>query len=189
MEQVLHFLQQFHPLSPALQDHLFSVMTLRELNKKEFLLKAGHVCRHIYFIEQGLLRSYYLKRNTEVCSAFMKEQDVIVSLESFHTRTASHEYIQALEDSRLWCISYEDLYYIYRTYPEFNWTGRELLQNYYRLTAKQLFGLRMQQATERYAWLQEHYPEFLLRIPAKYLASWIGMSEVMLSKVKGQRIS
>lgn len=187
MELLLQFLSAVHPLSPGLQGYLASVIQYRELSKKDYLLKAGHVCRDIYFIESGLLRCYYTKGDIEICSWFMKELDVIVSIESFYGRTPSHENIQALEDCTLYYISYEQLYHAYREYPEFNWVGRELTQNYYRLWAKQLYGLRMQQAPERYAWLLEQHPELIQRVPAKYLASWLGITEVMLSVIKGKR--
>ena len=188
MERLLQFLQSVHPMSPELIEYLAGAIQMKELCKKEILLKAGHICRNIYFIEKGLLRCFYIKGNNEVCSWFMKEMDVIVSIESFYLRTTSYESIQALEDCVLYYISYEDLYHMYRTYPEFNWTGRELTQNYYILWAKQLYGIRMQQAPERYLWLLENHPDLILRVAAKYLASWLGITEVMLSKIKGMKL-
>lgn len=188
MEHVLQFLQSVHPLSTGLIDYLSLTIKQKQLPRKGILLKAGHICRNIYFIEKGLLRCFYLKGNTEVCSWFMKEMDVMISIESFYLRSTSYESIQALEDCTLHYISYEDLYHIYRTYPEFNWTGRELTQNYYILWVKQLYGLRMQQAPERYMWLIANHPELILRVPAKYLASWLGMTEVMLCKIKAKKL-
>ncbi len=189
MEKLFQLLNSVHPISPGLAEYMTEIVQWKELAKKEFLLKAGHLCRNIYFIEKGLLRCFYFKGESEICSWFMKENDVIVSIESFFLRTVSYESIQALEDCALYYISYEDLYHIYRTYPEFNWTGRELMQNYYIFWAKQLYGLRMQQAPERYKWLLVNFPDLILRVPAKYLASWLGITPVMLSIIKGKKIS
>lgn len=187
MEQLLFFLQSVHPLSAELIEHLRLTVKWRDLRKKDFLLKAGHICREIHFIEKGLLRCYYEKGDQQVCSWFMKEGDIIVSIESFYVRKVSYESIQALEDCQLFYISYEELYHIYRCYPEFNWISRELTQQYYILWAKQLYGLRMQSAQERYDWLLANFPELVLRVPAKYLASWLGIGEAHLSVVKGRR--
>ena len=187
MEQLLHYLNSIHPLSSSLHQHLFSILKVKELSKKGFLLKAGHTCRHIWFVKKGLLRCFYIKGETEVCSWFMKETDVIVSIESFFQQKESYESIQALEDAVLYYIEYSELQSIYRNFPEFNFTGRILLEKYYTLWAQQLYGLRMQPAQDRYKWLMENYPELILRVPAKYLASWLGITEVMLSRIKSKR--
>ncbi|MDP4265053.1 MAG: cyclic nucleotide-binding domain-containing protein [Bacteroidota bacterium] len=187
MEELLAFLNSVFPLSDALTEHLSLTVKVRELRKKEILLRAGHICRDIHFIARGLLRCYYEKGEQEVCSWFMKEGDVIVSIESFFERKVSYESIQALEDCVLFYINYDELYHIYQTYPEFNWISRELTQHYYILWAKQLYGLRMQSAQERYDWLLANFPELALRVPAKYVASWLGINEAHFSVVKGRK--
>ena len=188
MEQLFHFLMSVHPISTGLQKYLLSVIQVQSLKRKQFLLKAGHICRNIYFLEKGLVRFFYSKEGIEVSSSFMKENDIVVSVESFYNRIPSYENIQALEDCNLNYISYDHLYTTYREFPEFNWIGRELTQRYYGLSIRQLYGLRNQQATERYTWLVEQHPELVLRVPAKYLASWLGITEVTLSMIKGKRV-
>jgi CRP/FNR family transcriptional regulator, anaerobic regulatory protein len=188
MEELVYFLSSVHPLSEGLTSYLFGTLKIKELKKKDFLLKAGHICRNICFIEKGLLRCFYVKGDAEVSSWFMKEGDIIISIDSFYGQQASYESIQALEDSTLLYISYEELNYIYKTFSEFNFIGRVLTEKYYRLWAQQLYALRMQQAGERYKWLLDHYPELILRVPAKYIASYLGIEETTLSKIKNIRV-
>lgn len=188
MEALLCFLNSIYILSDELKDYLSEILKTKELKKKDFLLKAGHVCRNVCFIESGLLRCFYEKGENEVSSWFMKEGDVIISIESFYQQKESYEAIQAIEDSSLYYISHEELNYIYKTFPEFNFIGRVLTEKYYTLWAQQLYALRMQQATERYRWLMEHHPELILRVPAKYIASYLGIDETTLSKIKNVRI-
>ena len=85
MKELLLYLNSIYPLSHGLEDHLTAILRLKELPRKTYLLKAGHVCRNICFIKSGLLRCFYLRDNNEVSSWFMKEGDVIVS-ESFFNR-------------------------------------------------------------------------------------------------------
>lgn len=188
MEALLYFLDSIYPLSDGLKVHLFGILKTKELRKKDFLLRAGHVCRNVCFIESGLVRCFYAKGDNEVTSWFMKEGDVIISIESFYQQTESYESIQAIEDSILYYISYEQLNYIYKTFPEFNFIGRVLTEKYYTLWAEQLYALRMQQASERYKWLMDHHPELILRVPAKYIASYLGIDETTLSKIKNVRV-
>lgn len=171
-------------MSGGLRQYLEEKLQYREIPKKAFLLRAGHICRNVYFIESGLFRCFYVKGNTDVCSWFMKEADIIVSIESFFRQKESYESIQALEDSCIYYVDYPTLQHIYKEFPEFNFIGRELIQHYYILWAQQLYGLRMQNSAERFQWLMQNHPELFLRVPAKYLASYLGITDVTLSKLK-----
>jgi CRP-like cAMP-binding protein len=186
MEILLAFLNGVHSLSEDLTDYLKQHVRIKEIYKKDMLLKAGHVCRHIYFIEKGLLRCFYHKGNSEISSWFMKEGDLMVSIESFYRQKESYESIQALEDCTLHYVDYNELHYIYKTFPEFNYIGRELTQHYHILWTQQLYGLRMQTSQERYDWLLQHHSELILRVHAKHLASYLGITEVTLSKIKSR---
>ena len=189
MERLVGFLNAVHPLSDGLSGHLHEIIRYREIKKGDFLLKAGHMCRDIHFIDTGLLRCFYCKGDTEVSSWFMKDGDVIVSVESFFQRKPSYEWIQALEDCKLYYISYEQLYGIYHLYPEFNFISRELLQHYYILWTQLLHAIRMKSAEEKYEWLLERFPDYILRIPAKHLSSWLSISETHFSDVRRGRHS
>lgn len=186
MEELLLYLNTIYPLSNGLQLHLSKTLKEQAVQKKEYLLKAGHICRGIYFVREGLLRCFYIKDQHEVCSWFMKEGDVIASVESFFQQKPSYESIQALEDCTLYSLQYNELEYIYKKFVEFNYVGRVLVQKYYMLSEQRLYSLRMQRSQERYDYLMEHSPELILRVPAKYLASYLGLTEVTLSKLKGR---
>ena len=188
MQNLLKILNGIYPLSDPLNEHLLSTVKSKVLLKGDFLLKAGHICQHIYFIDKGLLRCFYQKGKVEVSSWFMKDFDVIVSVESFYQRTVSYEWIQALEDCELYYVSYDELYAIYNRYPEFNFVSRELTQHYYVMWTQLLHAIRMKTADEKYDWLLERFPDYILRIPAKHLSSWLGISEVHFSDVKRRRI-
>lgn len=188
MEALLQFLLAVHPMSEALIQHLALTVKLREVPKGQFILRAGHISRHVHFIHKGLLRCFYIKGDTDVCSWFMKEGDVIFSIESFYDQKESYESIQALEDCQLFYIDYSELQFIYQHFPEFNFIGRALTEKYHKLWAQQLYGIRMQQAADRYQWLLDHFPELILRVPAKYIASYLGITEVTLSSIKGKKM-
>lgn len=184
MEILLQYLDSIHPMSEGCKERLTSILKFKEVQKKGLLLRAGHICQHIYFIQKGLLRCFYFKNDVEISSWFMREGDVIVSVESFFHQATSYESIQALEDSELHYISYRELQDIYHRFPEFNFIARVLTEKYYCLSEQRLYSIRMMRASERYDYLLEHHPEFILRVPAKYLASYLGITPEMLSKIK-----
>jgi CRP-like cAMP-binding protein len=117
----------------------------------------------------------------------MKEGDVIVSVESFFDQTVSNENIQALEDSILHYISYRDLQYAYREYPEFNFIGRILTEKYYKMSEKRIYSLRMQRAFEKYHNLIDHFPQLVQRVPCRHIASYLGITEETLSRIRAMR--
>ena len=61
--------------------------------------------------------------------------------------------------------------------------SRELIQHYYILWTQLLHAIRMKSAEEKYQWLLERFPDYIFRIPAKYLASWLSVSETHFSDV------
>jgi CRP/FNR family transcriptional regulator, anaerobic regulatory protein len=186
MEQLIQFLNSIYPLSEALAAYLLKNLKTKELAKKDFLLKKGHVCKDICFIEKGMLRCYYMIDDKEVSSWFMKEGDVIVSVESFFRQTISYESIQALEDCTVHYITFNELQFIYRNFIEFNFISRVLLEHYYTLSEQRLYAIRMQRSHERYAYLMQHNAELIQRVPSKYLASYLGITDVTLSNIKSQ---
>src|SRR5215831_2840930 len=186
MEELLKFLNSIYPLSDKLIEHLGSVNKYKEYKKKDFLLKAGHICKNIYFVERGLLRGYYLKNDKEVSSWFIKEGELCISIKSFYNQTAGIENIHALEDTGVFYISHRELENIYHNYIEFNFVGRELTRKYHELWDDRLFGITMQSALERYEWLLSNHRDLALRVPAKFIASWLDITEVTFSKMKAK---
>lgn len=184
METLMYFLSSIYPISEELTSHLVQTLKYRQIKKKDYLLTAGQVSRHVYFILKGLLRCFYVKNDIEVSSWFMKEQDVVFSIESFYSQTPSYESIQAIEDTEVLYITHSELETIYHTYPEFNFIGRILTIKYHKLWAQQLYSIRMRTGPERYQWLMENHAELIQRVNAKDLASYLGVTPFTLSNLK-----
>jgi len=188
MGDIFKFLRQVFPVSDELALHPGRILKQKKIRRKTFLLKAGHVCRHIWFVQSGLFRCFYINHDAEVCSWFMKEGDVIISIESFFLQKSSFESIQALEDCEVYYIEYDELQQIYRNFPEFNVHGRVITEKYYCQSEQRLYSLRMQRAPERYAYLREYQPELLQRVASKYIASYLGLTEVTFSRIKNRKM-
>ncbi|HWK05263.1 MAG TPA: Crp/Fnr family transcriptional regulator [Puia sp.] len=187
MLSLFKYLRTVHPLSPELRDHLDDIVKEKKLNRKDYLLKAGQISGNIYFVGQGLLRSYYHKGGKEISSCFMKEGDLCIAVESFFTQQYGQENIQAIEDCVVQYITYEELQHIYSTFSEFNYIGRVLIERCYLQSVQRTTAMWMQKAHDRYHWFIQNFPELLQRVPAKYLASYLGITEVMLSNIKSGR--
>lgn len=187
MEELLTFLNSIYPLEKGSIDFLNKNLKWIEIPKKDFILKSGHICRNIYFIKTGLLRSFHVMDDREISSAFMKEGELILSVESFFNQSISNESIQALEDCFLFYISFEELQFAYQNFPDFNSLGRILTEKYYQLSERSLYSLRMQRAHEKYLFLLNHSPYIVQRVPLKYIASYLSITEETLSRIRSQK--
>lgn len=184
MNELFQYLNSIFPMSLELSEYLSRTLKSKKFARKEYLLVVGHVSKEIFFIESGLVRCFYDLHDKEVCSWFMKEGDVIISVESFFKQISSYENIQALEDTCTYFIDYNELQYLYQNFPEFNFIGRVLLEKYYALSEQRLYSLRMQTASERYYSLMQNFPEIIQRVPSKYIASYLGVAVETLSRSK-----
>ena len=182
MDSLLNYVEAIYPLSNPLKIHLRKHIQSKRVLKNEFILKAGNVSKNIYFIERGLLRTFYLKKDLEISSWFMKEGDFIISVSSFLKQVTSNESIHALEDCLLYSLSYNELQNVYRIFPEFNFIGRVITEKYYALSEDRRSALKMMRANERYDYLMENHGELLQRVPLKYIASYLGVTEVTLGR-------
>lgn len=186
MTTLMNWLCAIHPISNELRDRLEAVVKVKLIVRKDYLHKAGHYCRNIYFVEKGLLWTYYFQKGKVISSAFAKENDICASWESFFTQQYGLECIQALEDTDLSYISYNDYQELCKGFPEFNTICRLLLERCHVTKEQRLSALWMQPAADRLRWFANQYPDLFQRVPGKYLASYLGMSNVVLSRMRGR---
>jgi len=188
MEELFQMLDGIYPLSDGLKEYLMEHLKEKRIARKELLLKAGRICENIYFVAQGLLRCYYVRNGKEISTWFMKEGDVIASVESFFDQKPSYENIEALEDCVLYYVSHSELSHIYKTYLEFNYVGRELVQNYYKLSEKRLFSIRDTVGVEKMEFLLANHPDLISRVEGQHLASYLSITKEYFSILKPQEL-
>jgi CRP-like cAMP-binding protein len=167
-------------------NHLSKIIKSRHVAKRGYLLRPGEVCEHIFFIERGLLRCFYLSGETEVTSWLRREGRVVVSIDSYYDQVPSYEFIQAVEDTDLFYITFEEEQEVFNRFLEYNFIGRLLTQFELRDFARDLRNIRMHTAIERYEMLLKNDPELVRRVPNIYLASYLNMTTETLSRIRGQ---
>jgi CRP-like cAMP-binding protein len=184
MNSLFSYFGSLHPLSGPFVDYLTEAGHLACISRRATLLRAGEVCRNLYIVESGLLRCYYRKGGKEISSRFIQEGEICVSPESFFLRKPGQEFIEAIEDTMVSFISWEALQRLYRDFPDLNYLQRTLAEKWLIQMEQWRAGLWMQPAFERYEWFLSRFPDLAFRVPAKYLASYLGMTDVTLSIIK-----
>jgi CRP-like cAMP-binding protein len=183
---LFNYFSQIHPLSLDSEIALRERCLLKEFNKNEEIQAVGATCRTIYFVVSGLARIYYPKDGNEVTEYFAFENDLIIRAESLFTEQPSKKAIQALEDSVLVGIPAQPLFQLFDSYPDLERLFRKLVQIAYVDTLKRMEGIQFLTAEERYTKLIKDRPDLVLKIPLKHIASYLGITQVSLSRIRSQ---
>jgi len=186
MQHLLNHITNYYPLNTEAQNALHDCFEKITISKNEYLLRQGKVCRHLYFLEQGALRGYYDLDGKEITHWFGFENDFVTSFHSFITREPSVENIQLLESSTLWAISKEKLTDLFNHYHEIERLVRIVYEKYYIRLEERYVNAHFKTAKELYENLLRKRPHILERAPLGYIASYLGISQETLSRIRGR---
>lgn len=188
MNAIFSLLNTILPVSPDFQKVLGQQLKLMTVARKHVLLQAGRTSSAIYFIEEGIVRGYYLKESKDITTGFLRKGDLVISPLSFYTQSPSYEYLELLTDGKLWTLSYNQLQNLYNSYTELNYMSRVLTEQYYARSELRSHHLRMLQVEERYEIFLSTYPGLANEVSGKYIASFLGMSQETLSRIRGLKL-
>lgn len=187
MDGFISAVKEVIALKPDEEAIIRGCFKVKEIKKGEHLMKQEQVCQHLYFIESGLLHTYYLHDGKIVSSWFYKEGDIMTSWYSFLSQEPGFEFIQALEDSVVWFISSQDLNDLYRKLPSMERFGRVLMEMQLSFVERFNKGYMFMSAKEKYALLTEYIPDVTLRVKLGLIAGFLGISQETLSRIRGQK--
>ncbi|MCK6615354.1 MAG: Crp/Fnr family transcriptional regulator [Ignavibacteriaceae bacterium] len=178
------FYERFIPLTEGMWRELESRLTVRELKKGEIFINEGERCDYVSFVEEGLLRMYYLKEGKEVSAAFFFSGIYLSVYDSFVTRSPSRVCVDALTDSVLINLDYDSVQTLYRMNPEFEKFGRLIAEAILVSTNKRMMSLMLDDPETRYKNLLKERPKVIQHIPQYMIASYLGVTPEGLSRIK-----
>lgn len=186
MEQIKSYLEQIATISDADWAFFTSKLKRRVIAKKSIFLKLHEIEHHISFIESGVVRLFIPKENPEkeITFGFSFTNQFISAYDSFLTQTPSAYQLQALTDTILFSISYDDLQAVYKTTQIGNLIGRLTAERLFLLKSKREQHLLNLTAEERYLKLFKERPELLKEVSLKYISSYIGVTPQALSRIR-----
>lgn len=180
------YLKSVIPVSVELNSALESVCRKKTIGKGEIILHEGKMSSTLLFVETGLLRGYYFLEDKEVTSWFAQEGEFATCFYSFISGEASFETIQTLEETEVVEISKEALENIYKKFSETERIGRILTEAYYLKLDGRFLSLHFKTAKERYQHLFKTNPSLLQRAPLGYIASYLGITQETLSRIRAE---
>ena len=184
MKILAETINRFNKLSKDSLHSFFAKMSPVKIQKGSFLIKQNTTATYLYFIESGMLRSYYFSNNKEVTISFSFSGDFITSMSSFIKQGPGYENIEALEDCELYRIHYKDLQTLLENNKDLEHIYRILLEQYYIKLEEQLIFSKFKTAKERYLNLLKENPQIIQKASVGQIASFLDMSLETLSRIR-----
>ena len=174
-------------LTDAEFDRFTTFLQPKTYKKKDFLLQAGEISKHLAFVNEGIFRTYTIdKTGEEHVLQFSLEDWWTGDTYSGLTQKPSTFFIEALEDSHVYLIDNQELEKIFAEIPKFERYFRILAQNRFIALQERINGDLTDSAEERYLDLLNRYPTLPQRVPQQYIASFLGIQPPSLSRIRKQ---
>jgi len=157
------------------------------LGAKVLLLAEGDVAKRMYFVGKGALRLYFNDLEKEVTVQFFFENTFVCSMESFLENKPSRLNVETLEKGIYYSLSKEQYLALRETYPAFKAHFELFIQGRMFHYLNLLLDNIRQSPEQRYRSLIQEHPEILLRVPHYHIASYLGITPVSFSRIRGRK--
>jgi CRP-like cAMP-binding protein len=185
MEELINYLLQFGQLNLQQIDLVKSKIKIIELKKDAYFSEAGKIAKQVAFITDGILRvCYYNNKGEEITRYFIDENNFAVDINSFSTQIPSSEYIQAITDCTLFVFSKESLAELSQTIIGFDGIVNQITTKSLIEKVKRISPMLAEDAKVRYLNFLENFPKLANRIPLSLLASYLGITQSSLSRIR-----
>jgi CRP-like cAMP-binding protein len=159
----------------------------RKLKKKQNFTQPDVVCNDIGFIITGAVRYFYIKDGEEITGYFSFENEFVSSYKSYLTQSPGINYIQALEDTLVITISHQNMQLMLANLMlayKMERFGRLIAEHYLICYEDRMASFINQTPEERYLQLLSTGKEILQRMPQHYIAHFLGITPVSLSRIR-----
>lgn len=173
-------------LSAATLEELSHYCTRRTYEKESLILQNREICKHLYYIEQGLIRIFYYKKNKEITEWFAPSDNFCFSIISYFDELPSNLIIECLEKSKITLITKKGLDKLTKENLEISNLLISLFSDSLKTSQKRLYNLHFHTARQRYEKLFVDQPEIIKKAPQRYIASYLGISAETLSRIRNK---
>jgi CRP-like cAMP-binding protein len=187
MEQFKEFVKQRIDVTEEELNDIVSRYQVRKIKKKEYFLRAGEVCHHEAYVISGLFKSFYVTADgIEHILQFAIEDWWIGDIASFNYQEPALQNIQALENAVVLTLSKKNKDKLYEDHPIFEKLSRIMAQRAQIASQHRTISSIGFTAQERYLDFIKRYPKIYPRISNMQLASYLGVTQEFLSRLKRQ---
>lgn len=179
------FFRSFELFSEHEIEEFVKLFEIRKVSKNEYFIHEGEKCREVAFIRSGIFRSFYLSDDgKDMTYCFRFPNTMMAAYSSFISGCLSKENMQAITDAELLILKKEKMDSLIQ--DDLNWTKflKIIAEQEYLELENRFFQLQRDSASQRYEALLKNYPDYIQKIPLQYLASYLGITQRHLSRIR-----
>ena len=184
MQSLVTAVQKYATLKQGVLQAFISAFTVETYEKDEHIIEANQYCRKLWFINKGVLRTYYYQNGKDITAWIYPQKYFVTQWSSFYYDNPTTDSIQAIAPTELLVITKTELNKLYDTYPELNLFGRKMMEEMTAFVDYIQHGFMFTEAKERYDNLIAIYPDILQVANLGHIASMLGMTQETLSRIR-----
>jgi len=178
-------IKRYVDLNEKDENQFTSIVRTTRVKRRQYIVQPRFVCSHQTYVKEGALRSYFVdNEGVDYTIQFAIEDWFISDFNSYISQTPASLYVEALEDSIVQQIAFEDVEKLCDENQKFEKFFRMVAQKSFAFSQRRVLANLGMTAEERYLEFLNLYPSIVQRVPQYTLASYLGMSAEFLSKVR-----
>ena len=178
-------MKSFNIITDKEIDSLLQVTTVKNYNKSDYFIKEEETCKHVSFVLSGIFRSYYISdKGEEITYCITFPNNFMTAYSSYLQAEPSKEIIQAITPAEILLIQKKDIEILTQRSPNWNIFLKIMAEQQYIALEQKIFQLQKSDASKRYTNLINNHPEYVQKIPLQYLASYLGITQRHLSRIR-----
>ncbi|PXZ45217.1 MULTISPECIES: Crp/Fnr family transcriptional regulator [Porphyromonadaceae] len=157
------------------------------LPSKTILLNEGKIADTLYLIRKGCLRLFFCNEEKDVTFQFFFEGDFVASFDSLYKSQPSLFSLESIEPSEVFSVKKEHFYTLVEQIPLLRKVYEEKLIDRFHVYQRLFLSRIKSTPAQRYKELLKECPHIIQRIPQHYIASYLGITPVSLSRIRNRR--
>ena len=169
-------------------DVLESILVPMKFAKVQMILSEGEICKHVYYIERGLIRQFYFKNGKQITEHLGEDRSIFMCIESLFREEPTKLQVEALEPTWVYALPKQKLEQVALHNVNIQILYRKILEE--SLITSQVHAdiVRFETAQARYKRMCKLSPQVILRAPLVYIASYLQMTPETLSRVRSSTL-
>lgn len=181
---LLSSIKQRTQLTNEQEDLVLNYFECAEIEKNHQLLREDQYATRLYFLESGIIRTFYYHNDKEITSWFYRENQYFTSWQSFINSEQSFEYIETLDKCTIYSITKEKYKKLLKSDPVFEKFGRILMEEQLAFIDYYFKGVLFMTAKEKYDLLLSYFPDITQKVNLGHVASFLGITQETLSRLR-----